>query len=728
MKYDLFSALYRLRHCRHVPTSEADSPDQAQRPAMVAVRDALWAGDAMPADRHFQALLALPAAAQEHCINDDMTRLIHELERWNGADTLVLLHEWARQCPLSIWPRLLEASYWQMRLVELLASQDDVELHDATPWNDTTIVMHLVYVQVLALLGQGPMDWKLAQLLLASERICDVPEWVNKWCAGNMVVELPAQDLLLEQASDVLLSRGIESAWWPELPAQCPALLRHAHDAIGSQGTQVASRWLYIGIKTSPYGLSCLKQVALSNLTYCTEPSELDALQPSLVKLAHASAITEDDINEIRSLFWRQEIQALGRQPEQRHLALSKARYALRRLPLSPSVRADILYILLNDLTLCSPNDAEAPDKLPKLNVQWQRYRYINQLLAMPASAIGDQPLEQLIRVWNKQGRQAIWCRPIIEAKRYTDAFSAVFYGVLCDNGWAGLKRNTFKAVEWYRYAVALAPPDGIKEFNLQHCMGEPFSRVFLLLSEEKGNDVHFSHLLSFAAEAGYSDAQYRHGLFASLAPNESEKWILKSLREGMLDTFIAHYHLGMLYAGCLKNADMSEIAAQTQGSLVFKAMHHFMAYLQLFLDNRDKEWRLGDYQQIEQIMFRAIEHLCLCPDVQPMYTQALHRLLLDFRNDIHLACSVTMLAYLYGREDSPIPHFDMAVRMVVGMRQIFPHAEMVHFISGQLRNQSLSSQQRFDKIAATASMDDLPGCNMITPPQQRVCFDELKN
>ena len=719
MKYDLFSVLYRLRHCRHVPISEADSPERALCPAIIAVRDALRAGECLPAEQHFQALLALPAAEQERRINDDVTRLVYELTRWNGDETLILLHEWALQCPLSIWPRLLEVAYWQMHLVGLQASQEDSDKSDM-PWHDVSIVMHLFHLQALSLLGQSPLDWKLAQLLLASERIIAAPEWVDEWCAGNAEVGLPEHALLFNHASTTLLSLGLEKAWWPDLPAQCPALLRHAHDNIGSQEAQVISRWSYIGIKTSLYGLCCLKQIVTSSLMRRTELSDLDALQQAVVTFTRTLSIDDNDINEINSLFWQEEVLVLWRQPDQRSLALSKARYALRHHPLSPSVRAELLCLLLNDLEERFPSDDKAPKKLSSLNAQWQRYRYINQLLALPAEAISDQQLVRLICVWNKQGRQAIWCRPIIEAKRHTDAFSAVLYGVLCDNGWAGLKRNTFKAVEWYRYAEELAPPDGIKGLNIHDCMGEPFSRVLLLLSDDEGKETCFTHLLGFAAEAGYSDAQYRRGLFTSIAPKPclgvAERWILKSLREGMLDTFIAHYHLGMLYAGCLRDIDMAEVAARAPGSVIFKAMHHFMAYLQLFLDNRDKGWRTGDYLQIERVMFRAVEHLCLCPEVQPMYAQALHRLLQDFRNETHLTCSVIMLAYFYGREDSPIRHFDMAVRTIVGMRQLFPNVEMIQIVGSQLRTQSSNSQRRFDKIAATASMDELPGCNIITP------------
>lgn len=717
MTQDLFSTLYRVRHCRHVPVTEADLPDPAQRPPIIAVRDALGAGEALSAERHFQALLALPPAEQERVITDDSVFLVYELERWHGKATLSILHEWVLQYPMSVWPRVLEITYWNARLIELRFLQGARPL-PAEPWHDLSIVMHLIHLQALTVLGQSPLDWKVAQLLLAVELVIDQPEWVEGWCLGETPIALPDRALLLGNVSPNVVSMGVEEAWWPELPEQRPALLQDVKEDLRTQGLQLNSRWLAVGVKTSPYGFSCLQQMTLSHVRWLQDIPA--GLQKTVGALAQQLALANDDINTLNSLFWQEELYVVLRQDSEQKTVMTQARHDLRHRPLSTIVRTDFLSILLSWW--------ENRDPAP-LNVggrfwaQWQRYRCATQLLKHPAEAITEQKLVRLVRLWVTYGKQAVWCRPLVEAKRHHSAFAAVLYGVMCDNGWAGLKRNANKAEAWYRYAVELAPPDGIYAFGATDSMNEPFSQVLLLLSEGDGQEQALWHMLCFAAKAGYSDAQYRRGLFMSITPtsflaDDAEEWLLASLRDGHIDTFVAHYHLGLLYSDRIKDVDSDQLSTASQTPLASRAMYHFMVFLQLFLDNAEAEWRDQDYQQIERAMFYAVDHLCIHPELQPMYLQPLHRLLMSYRDDLRLTAGFVMLAFLYGREDSPMPHFDIAVRMIEGLSQLFPQTESIQVIHNQLREQSSRTKVRFDQIAASTTSDDLPGCSTITPPE----------
>lgn len=718
MTHDLFSTLYRLRHCLHVPVTEADLPDPAKRPAIIAVRDALGAGEALPAEHHFQALLALPPAELERSITDDCVRLMHELECWHGKKTLAILHDWAQQCPMSVWPRVLEIMYWNARLAELRFYQGARPL-PSDPWHDLSIVMHLIYVQALSILGQSPLDWKIAQQMLAIELITDQPEWVDDWCDGDASVTLPERELLLSYASSNAVEMGLEEAWWPELPSQPPAVLQNSDKGdLQALGLQLSSRWLAVGVKTSPYGFSCLQQTAVSHVLWL--PVVPSSLQKTLGALAQKMSLANDDANAINSLFWQEDIHALIRQDYQQKEIVTQVKDALRHQPLSNFVRINLLNALLD---WWESRDPSSWNIGARAWAQWQCYRCAMKLLNQPAEDFTEQRMVRLVRLWAAYGKQAIWCRPIIEARRHNSALAAVLYGAMCDNGWAGLKQDAEKAEAWYRYAVELAPPGGVNAFGATDCMSEPFSRALLLLSDADGKDVELEHLLAFAADAGYSDAQYRRGLFMSIAPerfdsDEAEQWLLASIREDHIDTFVAHYHLGILYAGRISDVDVEQLSSTSETSLASRAMYHFIAFLQMFLDNAEASWRDEDYQQIERAMFHAVDYLCKHPELQPMYLQPLHHLLITFRDEVRLTAGFTMLAYLYGREDSPMPHFDMAVRMIEGVRQLFPQIESVQVIHGMLRRQSQRSEIRFDQIAATATADDLPGCSTITPPE----------
>lgn len=718
MTNDLFSTLYRLRHCRNVPTTVADLPDPAQRPALIAVRDALGKGDALPAEHHFQSLLALPAASLEHAVLDDSVKLMHDLECWHGKTTLSLLHQWVLQCPMSIWPRVFEIMYWQARLIELRI----VQAQSGRPlppdgWHDLSIVMHLIHQQAMGVLGQSALDWRVAQLLLSVELVTDAPEWVEAWCSGERSISLPDRELLLDSASPRLEDMGIDIAWWPELPRQRPELFHTDGSDLQALGIQLSSRWLYLGVKASPYGFCCLQQSAASHLMWLPEPPA--GLQKTLGALAQKRGLTSDDINAINSLFWQEDVYALIRQDSAQQVIAARIRDDLRHRPLSPPVRGNFMNLLMGRW-----DEENVPLRYIGVRewASWQRYRCATKLLKQPTEAINDHRLAQLVRLWVTHGRQAIWCRPLIEAKRHHSAVAAVLYGAMCDNGWAGLERDANKAEAWYRYAMELAPPEGIYAFGATDCMSEPFSQALLLLTESDGQETALWHMLCFAADAGYSDAQYRRGLFMSIAPrsyliDDAEQWLMASLRDDHIDTFVAHYHLGILYAGRIKGVDLKDISTSSETPLAYRSLFHFMAFLQLFLDHADIPWRDEDYQQIERAMFHAVDVLCLHPELQPMFLQPLHRMLVNFRDTVRLTAGFTMLAYLYGREDSPMPHFDMAVRMIEGVRQLFPHIESVQVVHEILRQQSDGCRRRFDQIAATATADDLPGCNTITPP-----------
>ncbi|WP_414502048.1 hypothetical protein [Zymobacter sp. IVIA_5232.4 C2] len=718
MTYDLFSTLYRLRHCRNVPRTVADLPDPAQRPALVAVRDALGKGEVLPAEHYFQALLALPAAELEHAVLDDSVRFLRELECWHGKATLTLLHEWALQCPMSIWPRVFEIMYWQARLMELrIAYAQAGRALPSEPWHDLSIVMHLVHLQSLSVLGLSALDWRVAQLLLSIELIADAPDWVEAWCEGNGPVTLPDRDLLLENASLRLEGLGIDMAWWPELPHHRPALFQRDDHDVQAMGMQLSSRWLFVGLKASPYGFCCLHQLAVSHLTWLPEVPA--GLQKTLGALAQQRGLTDDDINEINSLFWQDEVYALIRQGSAQRTIVARIRDDLRHRPLSPAVRGNLVGMLMD---CWERQDSSLRYIGVREWAQWQRYRCATMLLALPDDAINEKRLARLVELWVRQGKQAVWCRPLIEAKRHHSALAAVLYGAMCDNGWAGLERDVDKADAWYRYAVELAPPDGIQAFNATNCMSEPFSQALLLLSEQDGQETALWHMLCFAADAGYSDAQYRRGLFMSVAPgafsiDDAEPWLLASLRDDHIDTFVAHYHLGILYAGQIKSVALEDIATTSETPLAYRSLYHFMAFLQLFLDHTEVPWRDEDYQQIERAMFHSVDVLCRHPELQPAFLQPLHRMLVNFRDDVRLTAGFTMLAYLYGREDSPMRHFDMAVRMIEGVRQLFPQIESIQVVHELLREQSENGQRRFDQIAAMATADDLPGCSTITPP-----------
>lgn len=724
MTHDLFSTLYRLRHCWRVPSTAASLPVPAQRPAIIAVRDALGKGEVLSAEHHFQALLALPAAELERTVIKDSAVLMHDLECWHGSETLGLLHEWALQCPMSVWPRVLELMYWQARLVELRFYQ--AQSGRALPedvWHDVSILMSLIHQHAFALLGKSALDWRIAQLLLSVELTLNAPEWAEAWCDG-LTASLPDQALLVDYASPQLLNMGLEKAWWPDLPHQRPALLQVDEDDLPAQGLRLSSRWLYVGLKASPYGYSCLQQTAVSHLLWLPETPA--GLQKTLVALAQTLSLEAEDINAINSLFWQEDIYALIRQDSPQHLIAERIHDYLHHRPLSPAVRSTLICRLMDSWDNREPSSFKC---VTQARVQWHRYRCAQQLLKQPAEALTEQQLIRLVKLWVAHGKKAVWCRPLIEAKRHDSALAAVLYGIMCDNGWAGLQRSPLIAKAWYEYAVTLAPPEGTKGFGVADAMSEPFSRALLLLSEEEGREEEFWHVLCFAAEAGYSDAEYRRGLFMSIGPEsfcieDAEKWLMKSLRDGQIDTFVAHYHLGLLYAGRINGVDMEKITSVLSKPFSEHAMYHFMAYLQLFFDQAEAPWREEDYQQIERAMFQAVDVLCTSPEVHSLYLQPLHRMLIRFRDEVRLTAGFTMLAYLYGREDSPIPHFDMAVRMIEGIRQLFPSIESVKSVHGLLRQQSDSLRRRFDQIAATAMADELPGCTTITPPTPPNPFD----
>lgn len=720
MTYDLFSTLYRRRQRRQAANTVADQPDPAQRPALVAIRDALSKGDALPAEQHFQALLTLPPAALERTVCDDSRTLMSELERWHGKETLALLHEWALQCPMSIWPRLFELAYWCARLMGLRLEYTQTEQPLPTePWNTLSIASHVICLQAMALLGQSALDWRIAQLLLSVELIAAPPEWVEAWCDCAGRVTLPDRDYLLDAATFELEHVGIDCAWWPELPQKRPALLRCNAGDIQSMGLQLNSRWLRIGLQASPYGYACLNQVAASHLAWLADVPA--ALHKTLIALARSQGVSNDDISALDSLFWQEEVAELVRSGASLHDIHARTQDYLNHRPLSPQVRTHLLYLLFNQW-----ESAASASRYPGVRQwrQWQHYRWAIALMAQPSETINDEGLKRLIRLWAQYGKDAVWCRPLIESLRHHNALAAVLYGVMCDNGWAGLQRDTTAATAWYRYATELSPPDGVYDFSGTNSLYEPFSQALLLLSEKDGQEPALWPMLCFAAEAGYSDAQYRRGLFMSVQPalfsvDDAETWLLASLREDRLDTFVAYYHLSVLYAGCIKDVALEALSSSSETPFPERAMYYFMAFLQQFLDddNSGSAMRDEDYHQIERAMFHAVEMLCASPELHASYLQPLHRILLRYRDEVRLTAGFVMLAYLYGHKHSPMPHFDMAVRMIEGLRQLFPTVENIQIMHGMLREQSDVLRHRFDQIAATVASGDLPGCSTITPP-----------
>ena len=720
MTYDFFSTLYRRCLGGQASSTAADQPDPAQRPALVAIRDALGKGDVLPAEQHFQALLALPAAALERTVCNDSLTLLSELERWHGKETLSLLHEWALQCPMSIWPRLLELAYWCGRLIGLRLEYAQKEQPlPSEPWNTLSIANHVIYLQAMALLGQSELDWHIAQLLLSVELITGPPEWVEAWCGGVGSVTLPDRNHLLDTATLELEQVGIDNAWWPALPPERPALLQYKASDLQSMAPQLNSRWLRIGLHASPYGYCCLHQMAASRFDWLPEAPA--ALHKTLIALARSQGLSNDDINALDSLFWQEDVDVLMRSGASPRDIQTRITDYLHHRPLSPQARTNFICLLIDHWENVASASRYSGVRQWRL---WQRDRSVIALMSQPAETINDHWLTRLVRLWVRHGKENVGCRPLIESLRHHNPLAAVLYGVMCDNGWAGLKRDARTATAWYRYAVELSPPDGVYDFSETNSLHEPFSQALLLLTEQDGQDSALWNMLCFAADAGYSDAQYRRGLFMSIKPasclvDDAEKWLLASLREDRLDTFVAYYHLSILYAGRIRDVTLDDLSTRSETPFSERAMYYFMAFLQQFLDDSNSRhaMRDEDYGQIEHAMLHAVEMLCVSPELHSLYLQPLHRILMRYRDELRLTVGFIMLAYLYGHKHSPMPHFDMAVRMIEGLRQMFPTAENIQFMHDTLRQQSDTLQRRFDQIAATVPSGDLPGCSTITSP-----------
>ena len=708
MTRDLFYRLYRQRHCRRVSSTAAKLPDPDLRPASVNVRMALEEGRAPWAERHFQTLLRLPSAEQEQEIEQQTADVVRLLERWHGQQTLTLLHDWALRCPASPWPRALEIIYWRERWREVRGHQASDEL-PPVQWGDLNLLTELLYRQCMALLGQSPLDWLVAEQLLLIEPLMEAPEWVEEWCRSGSTCGMLERTHLLEAASPILLPLGLADAWWPEMPSALPELLRDAaKDA--SRGQLLGSRGLYLALKTAPYGLSALMNMARSRL-------EVDAahLQPQLVALANAHRLPSAAVAAIESLFWLASFYALVQKDrDQKSIVTVGERYE-RTLPLSEEGRSGIALALYDWWFF---QDSQSRNPFLRYRNQWQRYRRALRLLAGDPSVLTLPKLHRLIPIWLACGREAVWFRPLVEAQRHRDPFAAVLYGVLCDNGWAGLIQNHDTATAWYRYAADLSPPGGIKHFTCANCMEEPFSQVILRLSQE-GDAPELWRALCFAADAGYSDAQYRRGLFMSVNPdrfslNDAQAWVCRSLRRDQKDTFVAHYHLALLYDDRIDRVDAERIAGTTAQSRAAKAIEHYLAFLTLFLTRSEDYWREEDLNQIERAMMYGVICLCNTPEITPLYLQAFHRVLVRYREELHQTSALAALALLYGRDESPMHDYASAVRIIESLRQLRDDNDMVLGVYHQLQQQN---PERFARLAGHVLRDDLPACHPITPP-----------
>lgn len=704
MTRDLFSRLYRWRHCRRVPHTVADLPDPNLRPAVITVRDALGSGDVHAAEHHFLSLLTLPGAKQEREITLQTAELVTLLERWHGRNTLTLLHEWALHYPTSAWPRILEIIYWRQRWMGLRENPSDEPLLQAQ-WGDLSIVTELIYRQSMALLGQTMLDWLVAGQLLLIESAIETPLWVVSWCATGSLGEPPEHRHLLEEASPVLLPLGLAEAWWPDLPdAPCAlfadGLAKNNELLLGSRGFQVA-------IKTAPYGLAPLMDMARVH-------AEAPSLHEPLITLARQRGLSDIDVNAVESLFRMAPFYEKAREDGDSAEVVAMGERYERTLALSEESRSGLALTLFDWWRF---QDDTTRNLLKRYRIHWQRYRRAEALLARDAATLTMQKLHRLMPAWLACGREAVWFRPLVEAQRHSDPFAAVLYGALCDNGWAGVQQNHDTAEAWYRYAVALAPPGGVRHFACASCMEEPFSQVLLRLSKD-GDAPELWNLLCFAADAGYSDAQYRRGLFMSVNPDrfpldESESWVYRSLRKDQKDTFVAHYHLALLYDDRIDRVDAERMPGTTAQSRAVEAMEHYLAFLTLFLECADELWRDEDLSQMERAMIYGVLCLCGTPEIAPTYLQAFHRVLIRFREELHQTSALAALALLYGRDDSPMYQYPNAVRIIESLRQLRDDNDTVIWVHQQLL---LQNPKAFARLADNIGRDDLPACHPITP------------
>ena len=687
--------LYRKWHRFRHPAQKPLSPDDAEMPRSLRVKEALDQRDFNAAEEWANSLLAFPANEREDEVINGLGALLTRLMAYGArADVLALLNEWRAAFSDSHWPARLELLYWAHVAAERRGADTSNTVSEAQ-WQDAWVVGQALFLQGIALLGHG-MDWFVAHTLCRHAQVFHAPEWADAWCYGQAVEadDVPSTQQLVALASPILQDEwGIAQVTVPGLPASRPESVVQVAERVSPDAPN-GFFWLMVGMGDSPHGYYLIHDYAfLRTDRWGGEEGEILAIASSPL----CEHLTDAERQALRSIQWRDEVTSLVFEDPYMRDADKRAKKALKRGDLSPNAHYDMLHWMHAGLFERWPSILK---KTPLF--QWRLLRSMRGMIALGHQYQTDFHLRHALYYRARYGCFPDELMPLLVPACQYNASYATLYGLFCEHGWGGLQQDLALAQQWYAYAARLNPP-GARS-------GDMVCGPYALIEE------HFSweecagplwNALNFFANAGYADAQMRLGGICGEHDQrrdvtQSVQWFRKAVRDGQPDTYKALYYIGASYTDDMRYVDAALFPKTTPLSRAAYGMDAYIEFLERMSAHPVDSWTSDQNATVLKAL-RNLRYVLACwPDHHAEYLQPTLRLLTRYADTLGVADASVAIAYIwsYLPEDS---HWEKSVRLMARLRQQHPDNEEAVFVYNAIRESNGGARVAdFDRIAAS--------------------------